>query len=71
MTNKQYLIAESKKMLESDDLADTQRVRLLSMLAKHVPAPRRRKRKAAKVVDHKPNSVIGQTACKQCPEQGT
>ena len=54
MTNKQFLIGEIKRMLERDDLADTQRVRLLSLLAKHVPAPRRRKRKAAKVVAHKP-----------------
>jgi hypothetical protein len=54
MTNKQFLVDHIKKMLERDDLADTQRVRLLSLFAKHVPAPRRRKRKAAKVVAHKP-----------------
>ena len=42
MTNKQFLIGEIKKLLQRDDLADAQRVRLLSLLARHVPAPRRR-----------------------------
>lgn len=53
MTHKQFLIAQIKKMLEHDDLADHQRVRRLSLLAKYVPAPRRRKRKAAKPAGRK------------------
>lgn len=53
MTNKQFLIVQIKRMLERDDLADHQRVRLLSLLAKHVPQTRRRRRKAAKPAGHK------------------
>jgi hypothetical protein len=54
MTNKQFLVGEIKKMLGRDDLADPERVRLLALLAKHVPAPRtRRKPKVAKPAAHK------------------
>jgi hypothetical protein len=53
MTNKQFLVGEIKKMLGRDDLADPERVRLLALLAKHVPAPRtRRKPKIAKPATH-------------------
>jgi hypothetical protein len=40
MTNKQFLIGEIKKMLDRNDLADSDRVRLLALLAKHVPLPK-------------------------------
>lgn len=35
MTTKQFLIAQIKKKLERDDLADHRRGRLLSLLAKY------------------------------------
>ena len=51
MTNKQFLIVQIKGMLERHDLADFQRVRLLSLLAKHIrPARRKRKPTPAKPV---------------------
>jgi hypothetical protein len=43
MTNKQFLVAEIKKMLDGDDLTADQRIRLLRLLAKHVPPTRKHK----------------------------
>ena len=45
-TNNQYLIDAIKRLLERDDLADAQRIRLLSLRVKLVPVPKRRKLKA-------------------------
>jgi hypothetical protein len=54
MTNKQSLIAAIKNLLRRDDLADAERVKLLALFAKLVPAPRRRKKaKTAKRDAHK------------------
>ena len=45
MTNKQFLIAQIKQILERDDLATSEYVRLLALLSKFVPVPAKRRRK--------------------------